>query len=127
MRTSRASRWIPVAVAAGAVPTFLAFWFGGRPALGAAWAALPLLAALALVTARGSDTARMLRGELDDERTLALEAQAMTITAVVTGGALVALFLADAARGGTGLVYGALLVLGELTHVAALAILNRRS
>ncbi len=40
--------------------------------------------------------------------------------------ALVALFLASGIRGESGLVYGALLLLVEGTHIAALAVLNRR-
>jgi hypothetical protein len=50
----------------------------------------------------------------------------LTAVALVLTVALTGLFLTEAARGGTGLVYGVLLVLAEATHVAALALLNRR-
>jgi hypothetical protein len=39
--------------------------------------------------------------------------------------ALAGLFLASGLRGENGLVYGALLLLAEVTHLAALAALNR--
>jgi hypothetical protein len=73
-----------------------------------------------------SDTIRMLRGEEDDERTLALESQAMTITAFVLVVALAGLFLAAGVRGESGVTYAALLILAEVVHIGALAVLNRR-
>ncbi|MEA2141862.1 MAG: hypothetical protein QOI64_292 [Solirubrobacteraceae bacterium] len=121
-------RWlVPGLVAAVAVPTFVAFWVGGRPGLGAAWGAASLVFALLLALGGRTDTIRMLRGDEDDERTLALESQAMTLTALVLLVALAGLFLAAGVRGESGAVYGALLILAELTHIAALAVLNRRS
>ena len=69
----------------------------------------------------------MLRGEDDDERTVALETQATTLTAVILIVALAVLFLVTAARGDNPLVYGLLLLLAEVTHLVALAVLNRRS
>lgn len=126
--SSSQSRWlVPVLVAAVAGATFVAFWIGGRPGLGAAWAGASIAFALLLVLGGRSDTIRMLRGEEDDERTLALELQATTITAVVLVVALAGLFLAAGLRGESGVTYGALLVLAELTHLAALAVLNRKS
>ena len=68
----------------------------------------------------------MLRGEEDDERTLMLESQAMTITALVLVVAVGGLFLAAGVRGESGIAYGALLILAEVTHLASLAILNRK-
>lgn len=117
---------IPALVAGIAVPTFVAFWIGDRPELGAAWAAVSVLFALVLVVGRRSDTIGMLRGDADDERTLALESQAMTATALVLIVALAGLFLAAGVRGESGLVYGVLLIVAELTHIGALAVLNRR-
>lgn len=126
-RNNRRSRWlVPLGVAAVAVPTFVAFWIGGRPGLGAAWAAVSIVFALLLVLGGRSNTIRMLRGDEDDERTLALEWQAMTITAVVLIVALAGLFLAAGLRGESGITYAALLILAEVTHLAALAILNRK-
>jgi hypothetical protein len=62
---------------------------------------------------------------VDDERTLYLEAQAMAITGVLLILALAVLFLAEGIRGETGLTYGVLLIAAEITHLVALAILNR--
>ena len=118
---------VPTLVAALAAPTFAAFWIGGRPGLGALWAAVQIGFALVLVAGGRSDTIQMLRGGADDERTLALEAQAMSITAGVLTIALAGLFLAEGIRGNSGLTYAALLVAGELVHLTALAVLNRRS
>ena len=130
MQTATSSsrrRWlVPLACAAVAIPTFVAYWVGGRPALGVAWAAASIVFALLLLLGDRSDTIRMLRGDEDDERTLALESQAMTVTALVLVVALAGLFLAAGIRGESGITYGALLVLAEATHLAALAILNRK-
>lgn len=120
--------WIvPLAVAALGVPTFLAFWAGGRPELGALYGGVNVLFGAILAAGSRSDTLRMLRGAEDDERTLLLEYKATTAMGLVLVTALAALFLAAGIRGENGLVYGALLVLAELTHVTALAVLNRRS
>lgn len=119
--------WLmPILVAATAAPTFVAFWVGGQPAVGAAWAGVSLLLALALALGGRSETIQVIRGDADDERSLALENQALTITALVLTVALVGLFLASGVRGESGLVYGVLLLLAEGTHLAALTLLNRR-
>lgn len=108
------------------MPTFVAFWVGGRPELGAAWAAASVVFGLVLLVGGRSDTIRMLRGDEDDERTLALESQAMTVTALVLIVVLAGLFLAAGIRGETGVVYGVLLIVAELTHIGALAVLSRK-
>ena len=74
-----------------------------------------------------SDTVKLLRGELDDERGLAIETRATMLTGVVLIAALAVLFLVTAARGESPLVYGLLLLLAEVTHLTALAVLNPRS
>ncbi len=117
---------VPVLVAGVAVPTFVAFWVGGRPELGAAWGAASVVLALVLLVGGRSDTIRMLRGDEDDERTLALESQAMTVTALVLVVVLAGLFLTAGIRGESGVVYGVLLIVAELTHIAALAVLSRK-
>lgn len=117
---------VPLLVAAVAVPTFVAFWIGGQPELGAAWAGASLVFGLLLLLGGRSDTISMLRGDADDERTLALEYQAMTVTALVMGVALAGLFLAAGLRGESGVTYGVLLILAEVTHVCAFAALNRK-
>jgi protein-S-isoprenylcysteine O-methyltransferase Ste14 len=131
MQTARSNShpsWlVPSLVAAVAAPTFVAFWIGDRPGLGAAWAGASIAFALLLLVGGRSDTIRMLRGEADDERTFTLEYQAMTITAVVLVVALAGLFLAAGVRGESGVTYAALLILAELTHLGALAVLNRMS
>jgi hypothetical protein len=121
------NRWIPALVAALAIPTFIAFWIGGDPRAGLIWGGLSVVFALVLVVGGRSDTIRLLRGEDDDERALALELQATTMTAAVLIVALAALFLVTAARGESPVVYGVLLLLAEMTHLGALAVLNRRS
>ena len=99
-RSSSHRRWlVPLACAAVAVPTFVAFWIGGRPALGAVWAGVSVVFGLLLLVGGRSDTIRMLRGEEDDERTLMLDSQAMTITALV-------LVVALAGRGGRNSAHG---------------------
>jgi hypothetical protein len=118
--------WVPVLVAGLAVPTFVAFWIGGRPEAGVLWGSLSVVFALILVFGGRSETIRLLRGQDDDERTLALELQATTITAVVLIVVLAVLFLVTAARGDNPVVYGLLLLLAEATHLGALALLNRR-
>ena len=118
---------VPALVAGVAVPTFTAFWIGGRPELGALWAAVSVVFALVLVFGSRTDAIRVARGLDDDERSLALEAQAMTVTALVLVVALAGLFLAAGVRGESGLAYGALLVLAEVVHLGALAVLTRRS
>jgi hypothetical protein len=118
---------VPLAVAATAVPIFAAFWIGGRPQLGALWAAVNLAFATVLAFGGRSATVRLLRGDEDDERAIALELRAMTVTAAVVTAALVALFLAAGVRGESGVTYAVLLLLGEATHVVALAVLNRKS
>jgi hypothetical protein len=118
---------VPVLVASFAIPTFGAFWIGGRPELGAAWAAVNVAFAIAIAIGGRSDTIRMLRGGEDDERTLLLEYQATTVSAIVLIGALTGLFLAAGIRGESGLVYGALLLLAEAAHLTALFVLNRKS
>jgi hypothetical protein len=119
--------WVPVLVAALAVPTFVAFWIGGDPRAGAVWGSLSIVFAVVLALGGRSDTVKLLRGELDDERGFALETKATTITGVVLITALAVLFLVTAARGESPLVYGLLLLLAEVTHLTALAVLNRRS
>ena len=120
--------WIvPLAVAAVGVPTFIAFWIGGRPQLGALWAGASVVFGVVIALGGRSDTIRMLRGAADDERTLMLEYRASTATAIVLVLALAALFLAAGIRGESGLVYGALLLLAEATHLTALVVLNRKS
>jgi len=114
-------------VAAVAVPTFVAFWIGGQPQLGAVWAGVSVAFGLVLAVGGRSDTIRLLRGADDDERALTLEYQAMTATALVLVVALAGLFLAEGIRGESGVVYAVLLLLAEATRVAALAVLNRRS
>ena len=118
---------VPVLVASLAVPTFVAFWIGGRPEAGLLWGSLSILFAVLLVLGGRSDTIRLLRGEDDDERTLELETRATTATAMVLIVALAALFLVTAARGENPIVYGLLLLLAEVTHLVALTALNRRS
>lgn len=120
-------RWIPALVAALAIPTFVAFWIGGQPRSGLIWGGLSVAFALVLVLGGRSDTIRLLRGDDDDERTVVLETQATTLTAVVLIIALAGLFLVTAARGENPLVYGLLLLLAETTHLVALAALNRTS
>jgi hypothetical protein len=118
---------VPALVASLAVPTFVAFWIGGRPQAGALWASLSVVFALVLVLGGRSDTIRLLRGEDDDERALELELRATTATGSVLIVSLAVLFLVTAARGESPLVYGLLLLLAETTHLVALAVLNRRS
>jgi len=123
-----APEWlVPFLVAALGVPTFTAFWIGGRPELGALYSGVSLLFGASLAVGSRSDTLRMLRGVDDDERTLLLEYKATTAMGLVLVAALAGLFLAAGIRGENGLVYGALLVLAEITHVTALAVLNRKS
>lgn len=121
------SRWTPALVAFLAVPTFVAFWIGGDPRAGLIWGSLSILFGIVLAVGGRSETIRLLRGQDDDERTLTLELHATTLTAVVLIVALAALFLVTAAQGESPLVYGLLLLLAEVTHLGALAILNRRS
>jgi hypothetical protein len=122
-----AARWVPALVAALAIPTFVAFWIGGDPRGGLIWGSLSVVFAVVLVLGGRSDTIRLLRGEDDDERTLALEYRATTFTAAALIVALAALFLVTAGRGDNPVVYGLLLLLAEATHLIALAVLNRRS
>jgi hypothetical protein len=119
--------WIPTLVAALAIPTFIAFWIGGDPQAGVLWGSLSVGFAFVLLLGGRSDTIRLLRGEDDDERTLALEYRATTITAAGLIVALAVLFLVTAARGDNPLVYGLLLLLAETTHLVAITVLNRRS
>jgi hypothetical protein len=119
--------WVPVLVGGLAVPTFVAFWIGGDPKAGLIWGSLSIVFALVLAVGGRSDTVRLLRGEDDDERAVALELQATTLTAVALIVALAVLFLVTAARGESPVVYGVLLLLAEMTHLGALAVLNRRS
>ena len=123
----RSNRVVPALVAALAIPTFVAFWIGGDPKAGLLWGSLSVVFAFVLVLGGRSDTIRLLRGEDDDERTLALEYRATTLTAAALIVALAVLFLVTAARGDNPLVYGLLLLLAEVTHLTALAVLNRRS
>ena len=119
-------RAMPLVVAAVAIPTFVAFWIGGRPELGLIWGAVSIAFGVLIALGSRSDTLRILRGADDDERARALEHQAMTAVALVLTVALAGLFLASGVRGESGLVYGVLLVLAEAVHVGALALLNRR-
>ena len=117
---------VPALVAGVGVPTFVAFWIGGRPQLGLLWGCISVGFGLLLILGGRIDTIQILRGAADDERTLALEAQAMTITAVVLIAALAGLFLAAGVRGESGVTYGVLLLLAEATHVVTLGVLNRK-
>jgi hypothetical protein len=121
------NRWIPALVAGLAIPTFVAFWIGGDPRAGLIWGGLSVVFGIVLALGGRSDTIRLLRGEDDDERSLALERQATMLTGIVLIVALAVLFLVTAARGESPLVYGLLLLLAETTHLGALALLNRRS
>jgi hypothetical protein len=121
------NRWIPALVAGLAIPTFVAFWIGGDPRAGMIWGGLSVVFGIVLALGGRSDTIRLLRGEDDDERSLALERQATMLTGIVLIVALAVLFLVTAARGESPLVYGLLLLLAETTHLGALALLNRRS
>ena len=118
---------VPLLVASVGIPTLVAFWIGGRPDLGALWAGVSVAVGVVLAVGGRSDTIRTLRGSEDDERTILLEYQATTATAMVLIVALVGLFLAAGIRGENGLVYGALLLLAEAVHLVALAVLRRRS
>lgn len=120
--------WLaPALVGAIAVPTFAAFWIGGRPGLGAVWAGVNVAFAAVLALGRRSDLIRMLSGVDDDERARLLEYKAGTVMGFVLVGALVALFYAAAVRGESALLYGVLLLLAEATRMTALAVLSRRS
>jgi hypothetical protein len=120
--------WLaPVLVVGISAVTLGAFWLGGRPGLGLVWAAINALFAVVFFAWRRSDAVRMLGGVDDDERTRTLDYQATTVMAVVLAVALAALFLASAVRGESGLVYGALLLLGETSRLTALVVLARRS
>jgi hypothetical protein len=120
--------WLaPVLVAAVAVPTFAAFWIGGRPELGAVWAGVNVAFAIVIALGRRSDTIRLLTATEDDERTRLLDYQATTAMGTVLVVALMLLFLAAGVRGENGVVYGGLLLLAEATRLTALAVLNRRS
>jgi hypothetical protein len=110
-----------------AIPTFVAFWIGGRPGAGLLWGSLSVVFGLILALGGQSDTVRLLRGQDDDERAMALELRATTLTAGVLIVALAVLFLVTAARGENPIIYGLLLLLAEVTHHGALAVLNRRS
>ena len=121
-------QWLaPLLVAAVAVPTFGAFWIGGRPELGAVWAAVNIGFALVIAVGRRSETIQLLSGTEDDERTRLLEYKAGTAMGFVVVLALVVLFLAAGIRGESGLVYGLLLLLAEATRLVSLVVLNRRS
>ena len=121
-------QWLaPLLVAAVAVPTFGAFWIGGRPELGALWAAVNVAFALVIALGRRSETIQLLSGTEDDERTRLLEYKAGTAMGFVVVLALVVLFLAAGIRGESGLVYGVLLLLAEATRLVSLVVLNRRS
>lgn len=120
--------WVtPLLVAGVAVPTFVAFWIGGRPQLGALWAGISVLFGLVLAVGGRSDTIRLLRGGEDDERAVALEYRATAAMGMVLVLALAGLFLAAGVRGESGVTYALLLLLAEATHLVALAALNRRS
>lgn len=119
-------RAMPLVVGAVAIPTFVAFWIGGRPELGLVWAAVSVAFGGMLALGRRSDTLRLVQGVDDDERARQLEYRSMTAVALVLTVALAGLFLAEGIRGESGLVYGVLLIVAEATHVAALAVLNRR-
>ena len=120
--------WVaPLLVAAVAIPTFVAFWIGGRPELGLVWAGVNVAFALVIALGRRSDTIRLVGGTEDDERARLLDYKATSAMGLVLVVALVGLFFAAAVRGESGLVYGALLLLGEATRMTALAVLNRRS
>lgn len=121
-------QWLaPLLVAAVAVPTFVAFWIGGRPELGALWAAVNVGFALVIALGRRSETIQLLSGTEDDERSRLLEYKAGTAMGFVVMLALVMLFLAAGIRGESGLVYGLLLLLAEATRLVSLVVLNRRS
>ena len=120
--------WLaPLLVAAVALPTFLAFWIGGRPELGAVWAGVNIAFAIVIALGRRSDLIRILSGVEDDERTRLLEYKAGTVMGFMLVFALVGLFYAAAIRGESGLVYGVLLLLAEATRLVALMVLNRKS
>ena len=120
--------WVaPLLVAAVGIPTFVAFWIGGRPELGAVWAGVNVAFALVIALGRRSDTIRLVSGTEDDERTRLLEYKATTAMGMVLVVALVGLFFAAGIRGESGLVYGVLLLLAEGTRMTSLAVLNRRS
>ena len=120
--------WVaPLLVAAVAIPTFVAFWIGGRPELGAVWAGVNVAFALVIALGRRSDTIRLLAGTEEDERARLLDYKATSAMGIVLVVALAGLFFAAAVRGETGLVYGVLLLLGEATRLTALTVLNRRS
>lgn len=131
MQTNRGNpmpQWLaPLLVAAVAIPTFGAFWIGGRPEIGALWAAVNIGFALVIAIGRRSDTIQLLSGTEDDERTRLLEYKAGTAMGFVLVLALVALFFAAGIRGESGLLYGLLLLLAEATRLVVLAVLNRRS
>lgn len=117
---------VPFLVAAVGIPTFVAFWIGGRPQLGLVWAAVSVAFGVVLALGSRSETLRLVRGSDDDERAVALEYKAATAVALVLTVSLAGLFLAAGVRGESGLVYGVLLILAEATRVLALAVLNRR-
>ena len=116
---------IPALVAGLAIPTVGAFWIGGDLRAGLVWGSLSVIFAGLLLLGGRSGTIRLLRGEDDDERAFLLETQATMATAVVLILALAVLFLVSAARGQSPLVYGLLLLVAEVTHLVALAVLNR--
>jgi hypothetical protein len=116
---------VPMLVASVALPTFGAFWIGGRPGLGAVWGAVNIVFALVLAIGRRRDTIRLLSAADDDERTRLIAYQSNAAMGLVLFFALVALFLAAGLRGETGLLYGVLLLAGEGARIATVAVLNR--
>ncbi len=119
--------WVaPALVAATAIPTFAAFWIGGNPRTGLAWAGVALALAALLALASRSDALRILAGLDDDERTRDVDRRASAAMGTVLVVALVVCFLGSAGRGESGLVFGVLLVLAEATRLVATAVVSRR-
>jgi hypothetical protein len=117
----------PTLVAATAIPTFAAFWIGGSPRTGLAWAAVALAFAAVLALGTRTEALRILAGLDDDERTRDVERRATAAMGMVLVLALVVCFLASALRGDSGLVFGLLLILAEATRLSATAVLSRRA
>ena len=119
--------WVaPALVAATAIPTLAAFWIGGNPRTGLAWAAVALAFAALLALAGRSDALRILAGVDDDERTRDVDRRATAAMGMVLVVALVVCVLGSAVRGESGLVFGVLLVLAEATRLVATALITRR-
>jgi hypothetical protein len=103
-----------------------AFWIGGHAAYGLESLGIMAVFAAAILFGGRSETVRGLRGDGRDERFARIDLLATTISGLALIVAVIVAFLAEVARGHSGMPYAWLGAVAGLAYLAAVIVLRLR-